>query len=68
VTRFAVRRGYLEQFERRIVGARIHEEYWIPAERLAEFNSNIVGKIEVIARFAATGTDGCADDGKRENA
>jgi len=26
-------------------------EYWIPAEKLAEFNKNIVGKIEVIDRF-----------------
>lgn len=28
-----------------------HEEYWIPAEDLEEFNKNIVGKIEVIIEF-----------------
>ena len=33
------------------VGGRTHEEYWIPAEDLEEFNQNIVGKIEVIAEF-----------------
>ena len=26
-------------------------QYWIPAERLAEFNENIVGLIEVVAEF-----------------
>ncbi|MBX9670288.1 MAG: hypothetical protein K2X93_21990 [Candidatus Obscuribacterales bacterium] len=31
--------------------AAIHQEYWIPAERLNEFNANIVGPIEVIDRF-----------------
>lgn len=53
VTRFSIRRVYLDQFDRKIVGASVHEEYWIPAEVLAEFNANIVGKIEVIAHFRA---------------
>ena len=51
VTRFRVHASYLEQFEIHRVGARIHEEYWIPAENLDEFNFNIVGKIEVIAEY-----------------
>jgi hypothetical protein len=29
----------------------MHEEYWVPAEDLPAFNDNIVGAIEVIARF-----------------
>jgi hypothetical protein len=33
------------------VGGSLHQEYWIPAEDLSEFNRNIVGKIEVIAEF-----------------
>ena len=28
-----------------------HEEYWIPAEDLEEFNLNITGKIKIIAEF-----------------
>ena len=52
VTRFTVAAAYLEQFERRIVGARQHEEYWIPADQLAEFNQAIIGRIEVIAAFS----------------
>lgn len=52
VTRFQVRSDYLAQYEIQVVGAAaVHQEYWIPAERLGEFNSNIVGKIEVIDRF-----------------
>lgn len=35
----------------RTVGGRVHQEYGIPAEELAEFNRNLVGPIEVIAEF-----------------
>jgi hypothetical protein len=31
----------------------IHQEYWIPAEDLVEFNQNLVGAIEVVAEFHA---------------
>ena len=51
VTRFCVRVDYLSRFEVQTVGSRIHQEYWIPAEELDEFNANIVGAIEVIAEF-----------------
>jgi hypothetical protein len=51
VTRFRARREYLKQFDVRTVGGTIHKEYWVPAEHLAEFNRNIVGKIEVTAEF-----------------
>jgi hypothetical protein len=51
VTRFHVRADFLSRYETHIVGSSIHEEYWIPAEDLDEFNRNIVGQIEVIAEF-----------------
>ena len=51
VTRFKVRAGFFEKYHREVVGTRIHEEYWIPAEDLSTFNTNIVGAIEVIGRF-----------------
>lgn len=51
VTRFEVRKEFLDNYETKIVGGATHEEYWIPAEYLEEFNRNIVGKIEVIAEF-----------------
>lgn len=51
VTKFEVRKDFLDNYERKIVGGKVHEEYWIPAEDLEEFNRNIVGKIEVISEF-----------------
>jgi hypothetical protein len=55
VTRFRVRADYLARYQVQTAGrGRLHEEYWIPAEDLAEFNSNIVGLIEVIAEFHGT--------------
>jgi hypothetical protein len=51
VTRFEVRAQYLRRFEIQKVGGAMHTEYWIPAEDLAEFNSNIVGLIVVTAEF-----------------
>jgi hypothetical protein len=51
VTKFEVSKGFLDNYEVQVVGGATHEEYWIPAEDLEEFNRNIVGKIEVIAEF-----------------
>ena len=51
VTRFAVDEQYLAQFEVHSAGGSRFSEYWIPAERLEEFNDHIRGKIEVIAEF-----------------
>jgi hypothetical protein len=55
VTRFAVDAAWLRQFDVQVAGGRDHAEYWIPAERLEEFNDHIVGVIEVIAEFRAAG-------------
>jgi hypothetical protein len=52
VTRFAVREEFLAGYKRKVVGAREHEEYWVPAEDLSAFNAAIEGLIEVIAEFA----------------
>jgi hypothetical protein len=51
VTKFQVCTEYLAEFEVKTVGSSVHQEYWIPAEQLPEFNANIVGPIEVIAEF-----------------
>lgn len=51
VVRFLVKASFLSQFEVQTVGSSIHQEYWIPRDRLEEFNDNIIGKIEVIASF-----------------
>jgi predicted protein tyrosine phosphatase len=51
VLRFAVRTSHLAQFEIQKVGGATALEYWIPADRLATFNENIVGLIEVVSRY-----------------
>src|SRR5258708_35923373 len=51
VTRFRVRRAFLDRYEIREAGGRSHLEYWIPAEELADFNAAIIGEIEVVASF-----------------
>ena len=49
VTRFAVDAAYLKKYKIENVGGEIHNELWIPAEELEEFNRHIIGKIEVIS-------------------
>lgn len=51
VTRFAVRRRFLDAYDVHRVGGRSHEEYWIPAEDLPAFNENIVGEIEIVGEY-----------------
>ena len=62
VTRFEVDDAYVSRFERQIVGAREHEELWVPAEALEEFNDHIVGLIEVVELFAHSLASGCVPE------
>jgi hypothetical protein len=55
VTKFEVRKSFLDRYVVRQVGGRTILEYWIPAEDLAEFNANIVGLIEVVAEYRSDG-------------
>ncbi len=52
VTRFSVREDFISRYETHVVGAKRHEEYWIPAEELEAFNDAIVGTIDVVWEFA----------------
>jgi hypothetical protein len=51
VTRFAVPSDYLARYPVHQVGGREHIELWVPAEELADFNTQIVGRIEVVHEF-----------------
>jgi hypothetical protein len=51
VTRFAIRDDYAARFAVQTVGARGHQELWIPAEQLPVMNAAIDGAIEVIDAF-----------------
>jgi hypothetical protein len=56
VTRFRVETAFLSKYEVHRVGGRTHQEYWIPAEELPEFNAHLAGPIEVISEFRTTET------------
>jgi hypothetical protein len=58
VTEFAVEDDYVSRFEPHIVGSHEHEELWVPAEELAEFNTHIQGKIRVIEAYFGKGFTG----------
>jgi hypothetical protein len=51
VTRFSLDTAYLAKFPVRCVGDRSHEELWVPAAELEEFNQHIQGSIEIIHEF-----------------
>jgi len=53
VTRFEVVTAYLERHPIQDAGGREHQEYWISAEEIGEFNAAIVGFIKVTAEFRA---------------
>lgn len=54
VLKFQVRSDFLQRYDVHVAGAKVHQEYWIPAADLTEFNENIVGTIEVVAEFRRT--------------
>ena len=51
VTRFEVRKDFLDRYDIQEAGGRAHREYWIPAEDLEAFNAAIVGTIEVVREY-----------------
>ena len=51
VTRFEVRKDYLDGYAVQEAGGRAHLEYWIPAEDLPAFNAAILGEIVVTQEF-----------------
>lgn len=51
VTEFEIDDLYASSFEVRKVGARKHQELWIPAESLDDFNSHILGSIHLVGAY-----------------
>jgi hypothetical protein len=54
VLQFAIDGAFLVQFQLRTVGDSSHTEYWVPSERLEEFNAAIVGEILVVESYYAS--------------
>lgn len=51
VTRFQVKKTFIDKYQVQRVGGELHTEWWIPAEDLEELNDNIVGQIEVTGEY-----------------
>lgn len=51
VTRFFVKKSFMDEYPVMQVGGTEHTEWWIPAERLDIMNNNIVGNIEIIHEY-----------------
>ncbi len=51
VTKFEVKKSFMDRYPVQQVGAGYHSEWWIPAEDLEDLNRNIVGVIEVIGEY-----------------
>ena len=51
VTEFEIENSYISSFKVQTAGAHYHQEYWIPAEELANFNTHIIGTIRIIKSF-----------------
>ncbi|WP_250252560.1 ADP-ribosylation/crystallin J1 [Chryseobacterium sp. Marseille-Q3244] len=62
VTRFEVLEDVANQYPAQNVGARNHNELWVPSEELAVFNQAIIGNIEVIKVFAGKDFKGSANN------
>ena len=48
VTTFEIDDAYISQFPVQTVGASYHQELWIPAEELENFNHHIIGTISLL--------------------
>ena len=51
VTEFELSKEYLSKFKVEKVGLDHHTELWVPSEELEEFNSQIIGQINVIEAY-----------------
>lgn len=51
VLKFEIDDSYVSKFKVEVVGGNIHQEMWVPAEELNEFNSHIIGEIQVSKTF-----------------
>ena len=63
VTEFEVDDDFIKRYPVQLAGDKdIHQELWIPAEELEEFNRHIMGKIKVIAHYVGEKFTGKIDN------
>ena len=62
VTEFKVEDRYISGFEKHKVSGSQHQEFWIPAEQVEEFNKHIVGHIKVLEAHFGDAFEGFIPD------
>ncbi|CAN94894.1 hypothetical protein sce4731 [Sorangium cellulosum So ce56] len=65
VTRFEVEDDFARRYPVQIAGGRSHEELWVPAEELEEFNRHLVGTIEITEVYCGPKFQGDIDPATR---
>jgi len=53
--------SFVAQYEIQTVGGGTHQELWVPAGELAEFNCHIVGPLEVVKSYYGDRFAGAVD-------
>ena len=56
--------GYIKEYEVHCVGDKTHEEFWIPADKMADFNNNLLGIIQIKKAFYGNEYSGINPSGK----
>ena len=51
VSKFEVKKDFMDKYPIKTVGAKRHTEWWVPAEELEERNDNIIGEILIIGKY-----------------
>lgn len=52
ITKFLVKKAFMNSYSIQKVGGKHHTEWWIPAQDLEKLNDNIVGLIEIIGEIS----------------
>ncbi len=63
VTQFEIPLDYFQKFKTENVGAANHNELWVPAKELDEFNSRILSGIKVVKTFYGEKFKGIKENG-----
>jgi hypothetical protein len=51
---FDMEENYLQKYPVQNVGGQIHNELWVPAEELEDFNAHIIGPIRLVKSYHGT--------------
>lgn len=63
VTEFSIDDEFAKRYPMQLAGDKdVHQELWVPCNELAEFNSHIIGQIQVIAHYVGDEFSGKIDE------